>query len=317
MSVEGTPAVAERIELGEELVALGRSAGGRASAFGLRVLAGAHLELAQGDELVATISDLVRLGDDLRWLPAKVYAAQWQATLAMLEGRWDDARTRGAELRQFARAYRGAAGMHVVQALHIAREVGESLAPAARVEDLPNADLYACASIALAYLDAGNDGEARRSLDLLAADNFFRVEGERRRGAALGVLAEVAAATGAREHAAVLYELLSPHAGRLLSVLLGLACIGGADRYLGMLSTLLERWDQAEAHFERSRAVEQRVRGRALLPRTRYWEARFLVARNRSGDNDAAHVLLDDVATETAHLAMHRLHAQAIELRSQ
>src|SRR5262249_40557048 len=151
------------------------------------------LELAQGDELAATISALAQLGNDLRWLPAKVYAAQWESTLAMLEGRWDDARTYRHELRGYAQAYSGALGMQHVQAFLVARDLGaDSIAMGARVEDVPGADLYACASILLAAVDAGNDAEACSGLAVLAREGFNRGEMERR-GAPLGVLAEVVA----------------------------------------------------------------------------------------------------------------------------
>ena len=158
VNLEGTPAVATRREIGTELVALGLSAGGRASAFGLRVLAGAQMELAQGEELRATITELDRIGRDLRWLPATVYAAQWNGTLALLEGRWDVVRARGRDLRQLRTAYSGAAGMQQVHAFYMGRELGEpSIARGARIEDLPAADLFACASIALADVDADDD----------------------------------------------------------------------------------------------------------------------------------------------------------------
>jgi hypothetical protein len=316
VNLEGTPDVEARVRLGEELVALGRTVGGRASAFGLRVLAGARLELAQGDELTTTIAALTRLGEKLRWLPAKVYGAQWQATLAMLEGRWDDVRAHRRDLRRYAQAYSGAAGMEQVQGFLVAREVGaDSIARGVRVEDVPGADIYACAAILLADVDAGEYDSARKGLTSLAADGFARGELERR-NAALGVLAEVTASVDAREHAAPIYEALAPHTGHLLSVLLGLSCIGAADRYLGMLATLLERWDEAEAHFARAYDVEAAVHGRALLPRTRYWHARLLLTRRQPGDPEAARALLDTASLESEQLGMRRLHAQCVTLAS-
>jgi hypothetical protein len=282
----------------------------------LRVLAGARLELAQGDELTSTISALTRLGEKLRWLPAKVYGAQWQATLAMLEGRWDDVRTHRRDLRRYAQAYSGAAGMEQVQGFHVAREHGaDSIARGVRVEDVPGADIYACASILLADVDAGDFDNARAGLTSLAADDYSRAE-PARRGAALGVLAEVAASVDGREHAAPIYEALAPHAGHLLSVILGLSCIGAADRYLGILATLLERWDDAEAHFANAYDVEAAVNGRALLPRTRYWNARFLLTRCRPGDRAAARTLLEAALYESDHLGMRLLHSQCAALAS-
>jgi hypothetical protein len=131
------------------------------------------------------------------------------------------------------------------------------------------------------------------------------------------MLAEIAAnsQTGST-HAASLLELLTPFRGRLLAVVLGLASLGAADRYLGMLSTLLGRWDEAVGHFEQAVAVEERSRGRALLPRTRYWQARLHVARNDAGDRASAAALLDVVVAETSELGMKRLRQQAEELKT-
>jgi hypothetical protein len=130
----------------------------------------------------------------------------------------------------------------------------------------------------------------------------------------LGWMAEVAASGGTPDQTALLYNLLTPFGGRLLAASLGLGCLGAADRYLGMLSTALERLDEAEEHFQRALALEERIRGRALLPRTRYWQAKCLRARGRHGDEGGARALLRTVADETSQLGMKRLCAQANEL---
>src|SRR5262249_56158834 len=94
---------------------------------------------------------------------------------------------------------------------------------------------------------------------------------------------------------ALLYELLGPFAGRLLAAVIGLACFGAAERYQGMLATTLELWDDAEAHFERALELEHRIRGHALVARTRYWQAQFLRARSRPGDQQSARRILPEV----------------------
>ena len=318
VNLEGDADVTERIALGEELVSLGRNAGARASAFGLRVLAGAYLELGDADELTSTIEQLGRVGVEFRWLPAHVYTAQFRATQALLEGRFDDVRIYGDDLRGYARAYRGASGMHFMQALYLAREQGDLANGNAtgRAPEDQAFDLYTWASFALAQLDAGDETAALRTLHRLAAEGFRQREKESGWGAALAMLAEVAATGGALPHAATLYDLLSPYGGRLLTLVLGLACVGAADRYLGMLSTVLERWDEADAHFERALAIEQHARGRALLPRTKYWQARSFRARGSEGDERTADALLASVVEDASRLGMHGLRAQAEALRA-
>ena len=287
----------------------GPKRGARASAFGLRVLAGAYLELGDADELTSTIEQLGRVGVEFRWLPAHAYTAQFRATQALLEGRFDDVRIYGDDLRGYARAYRGASGMHFMQALYLARERGDLANGNAtgRAPEDQAFDLYTWASFALAQLDAGDETAALRTLHRLAAEGFRQREKESGWGAALAMLAEVAATGGALPHAATLYDLLSPYGGRLLTLVLGLACLGAADRYLGMLSTVLERWDEADAHFERALAIEQHARGRALLPRTRYWQARSFRARGGEGDERTADALLASVVEDASRLGMHGL----------
>lgn len=321
VSLEGSAAVAQRSALGEELVGLGRTAAGRAAtatAYGLRVLAGVHLEVGDADRLTETITELARLGDELRWLPALAAAAQWRATQALLGARFEDVHAAWKEMRRFARAYRGVAGMQAQQFYYLARERGQLADLVGSLQQVtaerPDG-LYVPAMLAVAQLEAGDEAAARSTLDALVARDLRRGERESAWGAVLGLLAEVAVETGS-SHAPALYEHLAPFRGRLLAATIGLACLGAADRYLGMLSATLRHWDAAEEHFERALAVEERIRGRALSPRTRYWQARFLRARGGPGDDDAAGVILDRVVEETDRLGMPRVHEQAERLRA-
>ncbi|MFL6242630.1 MAG: hypothetical protein ACJ73V_06365, partial [Acidimicrobiia bacterium] len=323
ISLESTAQITERLALGEELVALGRAAGSRAAmatAQGLRVLAGVHLELSDAPSLSSTIAELAHTGEALRWLPAFVFAAQWRATQALLEGRFNDVRAYWNDMRQYSRAYRAVAGMEAQQAYYLAREEGDLAAlrgPLAQMVTASSESLYVPAMLAVARLDTADEGTALRTLDSLTADDLRRDETESAWGAVLALLAEVAARGESKSQAALLYDFLAPFAGRLLATVIGLACLGAAERYQGMLATTLERWDDAEAHFERALDLEQRIRGRALLPRTRYWQAQFLRARARPGDDRTARALLEGVVKDTRGLGMRRLGEQAEELLAQ
>jgi hypothetical protein len=320
ISLESTAQVSERRALGEELVGLGQGAGARAAmatAHGLRVLAGVHLELGDAEALTSTISELARTGDELRWLPGLVYEAQWRATQAMLEGRFGDVRTSWNDMRRYARAYRAVPAIIGQQSYFLARERGDLdgvIGPLEVMAAASSASLYVPAMLAVAQLDVAQTADAAQTLDALTTADLRRGESESAWGAVVGLLAEVAATTGSTSHAALLYDLLEPFAGRLLATVIGLACLGAAERYQGMLSTTLERWDDAEAHFERALALEARIGGRALLARTRYWQARFLRARARPGDESAAGDLLADVVQDTREIGMRRLSEQAAEL---
>jgi hypothetical protein len=316
MTLDAPADLPERVALAEELVNLGAQASARAPAFGLRLLAGTHLELGDADAFTSTITELAHIGAERRWLPARVYAAQWRVTQALLEGRFDDVRAYEQELRGYARAYRGAAGMYRIQTFYLLREEG-------RLPDLggsnrriePEVDvLYAWALLSLSLLESGSAQAALDNLDTVAAKNLHSGESEGARGPALAMLAEVAAESGSRRHATALYDQLAPYAGRIAAEPTGLPCVGAADRFLGMLSTVLEQWDAADTHFAQALTLEEGMRGHALLPRTRYWKARSLLARGRSGDDRAARALLGQVVEETSLLGMRRLCAQAEQL---
>jgi hypothetical protein len=315
VTLEGTAQVPTRLAIGNELVAIGEHSGPRATAFGLRVLAGVQLERGEPDALDRTIAALEHTGTADRWLPARVYAAQWRTTQALLEGRFADARDHGDRLRSFARAYRGATSIHLMQSFTLARELGllTSIGPSGAVAEQ---SLLTWSMLTLAALDTGDVDGAERALDDVAADGFDRRGDETRSGAALGMLVEVAADRARADHADALADLLTPFAGSLLAVVLGLSCTGAADRYLAMLDTLRGRYADADAAFERALTLETRMRAHALVPRTRYWCAWSL--RYRGGRTAAARAdaLLDTVIEETTALGMASLLDRARDLRS-
>ena len=272
ISLESTARTTERRALGEELVALGRAAGGsgaRATTHGLRVLARVQLELGDAESLTATIADLARTGQERRWLPALVYEAQWRATQALLEGRFDDVRAYWRDMRRYARGYSAVAGIQYSQAYYLAREQGtlaDVVGPLEQMSTVSSQSLYVPALLAVAQLDSADETAALHTVDLLTADDIRRSETENAWGAILGLLSEVAAVGASSSRVELLSELLEPFAGRLLVTVIGLASVGAADRYRGMLSTTLARWDDAEAHFERALELEEGIRDARWYP---------------------------------------------------
>ena len=115
--------------------------------------------------------------------------------------------------------------------------------------------IFVPALLAVAQLDSADETAALHTVDLLTADDIRRSEAENAWGAILGLLSEVAAVGASSSRVELLSELLEPFAGRLLVTVIGLATVGAADRYRGMLSTTLARWDDAEAHFEQGVGV--------------------------------------------------------------
>jgi class 3 adenylate cyclase len=314
-SIEGLPSLDDRIALGEELMQLGLSAGARPSSYGFGVLTGVKLAAGDAEALAMSIARYAHLGEELGWLPAQLHAAKWQAVQALMEGRFDDARSVAKDMRRYVAAYRGASGMRSMIFYQLTRELGEAADPFTQIGfDEYRDNLHIQVLIALARTDIGEAAATLEELTSTAYDDGPAAAiGEPAWPAFLAVLTEASATCCEPAHAEYLAAQLAPYAGQMLALPMSFA-LGAADRYLGMLASLRSDWEAAVVHFERARDLETRARGWAFLPRTRYWEAQFLRARDDDGDQDAALAQLREVGAETSRLGMSRLHAQAAAL---
>jgi len=101
----------------------------------------------------------------------------------------------------------------------------------------------------------------------------------------LCMLADACAALGDRERAAGLYERMRPRAG--FHAIIGdyaSAHLGGLDLRLGLLATLVERFDEAEAHLHAETSWAEREGARVWLAHGRLAEARLFARRDGPGD---------------------------------
>lgn len=165
----------------------------------------------------------------------------------------------------------------------------------------------------LAVARAG-DGEIEAAeADLAALTRALPIM--RRVGRALmsANLVEVAVALGHRECAIRLYDWLLPFAGQVVTGMQAF-CLGSVDRHLGMLATVLERWDDAEEHLEAGLQIDSALSSPPLLARTQYSYGRLLVRRPR-GDRARAQTLLDAAGATAERLGMAALAGQVDEFR--
>lgn len=95
-----------------------------------------------------------------------------------------------------------------------------------------------------------------------------------------------------RERAGAVREALLPYPGR--HVLDGIAAysLGSSDRNLAQTAALLERWDEAEEHFESAQRFHERVGASVWAAHTRVDQATMLLRRRRPGDERRAADLL-------------------------
>ncbi len=146
----------------------------------------------------------------------------------------------------------------------------------------------------LAFIEAesGRYPEARAQFEELAADRFEAVSREDTGLVVLVLGSLVCAALGDGIRAEQLYERLLPYDGRNIVVSEGVASVGAAALYLGMLAATARRPDEAERHLRDAIEVNTRTGGRPWLAHAQFELAKLLLTRRRPGDRRAAAELL-------------------------
>jgi hypothetical protein len=171
------------------------------------------------------------------------------------------------------------------------------------------------AAVAGYRVAVGETDAARRDLEALAVNDFRDVPRDMVWTYVLCRLCEVVSFFGDAERATTLYDLLLPYADRYGS--LGVAVArGSVARSLGLLATVLSRYDDAERHFENALKMNARIRARVWVAHTQHDYARMLVARSRPGDRERAAALAAHALATAREVGMKPLEAQLVELRA-
>jgi DNA-binding SARP family transcriptional activator len=180
----------------------------------------------------------------------------------------------------------------------------EAVEPAIRdlAAEHPARPVFRCV-LAHCHARLGRRGEAAEALDDLAASAFSVLPFDQEWLLGVSLLAETIWILGEADRALTAYELLVPWA-HLNVVDQCEAMMGSASRYLALLATMLERWEDAEAHFEAAVAMNARMRARPWLAHTLHDYAAMLGARAQPHDLDRARNLLADARTIYNELGM-------------
>jgi hypothetical protein len=171
------------------------------------------------------------------------------------------------------------------------------------VEQFPRVPGGRCV-LALLYADGGRHAEAAAALEALAADRFDVLPRNPEWLSSLAALAATSALLPGVPHAATLYDLLLPYRGRVMMTGMGVMCSGAVSHHLGVLARGLERFADAETHFEEAAALHERIGATAWLAYTRYEWSRLAVAR---GDGPRAAALTDEARSFAETHDMRRL----------
>jgi tetratricopeptide (TPR) repeat protein len=134
---------------------------------------------------------------------------------------------------------------------------------------------------------------------------------------AVACLARVCAFLADAARAPTLYELMLPFRGRAVAI--GHPATfydGSVSYYLGILATVMGRWDTAAQHFEDALRREADMSARPHLARVQYEYAAMLARRAAPGDVGRAFVLLDQALSAARELGMQSLEQKVLAVHA-
>ncbi len=304
LALDGPDDVDEQLELGAEVMAIGRQTGDPELVLqGARARVQALFVIGRHTEAQILARELTALAHEVRHPDHLRIASMWATMWAVIEGRFDEAQARADALRDELRA----AGHSQAQLVNVAQTFVlrllhgglEALRPVIEAGRQPEAYRLNVWSL-LSWLEAGsgNLDQARDLLDEESPDQLATQDrGYLWRPTVVGAAA-AASLTGHREWASAAHEALRPYAGR--NAVMGYASfLGAVDHHLGTLDAALGRPDAAadelEAGLERHRALG----ARPFVAVSARWLANVLCERDAPGDADRALLLhAESVALE-------------------
>jgi tetratricopeptide (TPR) repeat protein len=165
------------------------------------------------------------------------------------------------------------------------------------VERFPTYPVWRCIAAHMAA-ELGDEARSRAPFDTLAQGEFSAVPFDEEWLVSIVLLSETAITLRDARAAAVLYELLVVYADRVATSIPEIS-IGSVSHYLGRLATMLERWEDAERHFDAALELNERIGALPWLARTRRDYAELLVARGAPHERERA----DDLRRSSRELA--------------
>jgi DNA-binding SARP family transcriptional activator/tetratricopeptide (TPR) repeat protein len=318
MALAETERAEERLTIAEELVSAAPPGGWDGWRGGYEQRAVARLVMGDRKGFEADADATARLGTERRFWYYQRIGALWQATLALLDGRFEDVEAFAAaanfpgDRKRSAGSSGPVSDLYAIQVSKLALERGQS----ERAVDVLTSVLARMpqhgllrAMVASARAGMGEMEEARREFQRVGNGQALRFM-----PATLAYLSEVAATLRDPALVAPIYDRLRPLSGLVVASGQVAHCPGAVDRYLGQLAATLERWEEAEARYEIAVRVEESLCAPPLLARTRYWYGRMLVERTGTTERARADDLLSASFGTAETLGMAALARDAQEL---
>lgn len=302
--------VSERLELTRQIAELGHELGdARLAAIGHSWALSAHLELADiaaaDRELEAHEAEAAALREPYRdWA-----VAQYRVGRTLLSGPLHDveAQAQSALTLGHEAGNPNAPLIYGVQMLFLRREqgrLGEMRAAVSSFADqYPSIPAWRCA-LAWTCAELGDGDAARTELSRVVAADLASFPRDQFWVGSMSLLAHTAAFLGESTAAAEIYELLRPHAERVIAFGGFGLWLGSVSHTLGVLARTLGRFDEAVAHFESALEMNNRIGARPWVGHTQYDYAQMLRHRGAVGDEAHGETLLADARATAEELGM-------------
>jgi tetratricopeptide (TPR) repeat protein len=257
-------------------------------------------ELAGADEVASRMS---ALAGELRQPEYLRLAIMWDAMRAGLEGRFSEADRLAAEVRSFLRDSGHAQAGPIYFALTLPwRWLRGRLADARpgldrAVDRDPTRTIWHALS-AWTCAETGQLDQARSALEAISIEGLQRLDRNFDWWDVLVAVTNASSLTGQTEWAECVRTLMLPYEDRNATI--GQAAfLGAVSHHLGVLSAVLERWEDAVGYFDAALERHRAMNARPFVALTQRAYADVLFARAGSGDQALARELAEE-ATWTA-----------------
>src|SRR6266498_2069505 len=317
MALSGPDGAADRLALGDRLVALGGDSDDDAVLWGRLWRFDALAQLGELNEAEAEAERINAVAVRLRSPLAAWHVARCRAAVTAARGRFQQALAYGREA-ELAAKRAGSLSAHVPSQgllLMLRSQVG-ALDPSSFEPTEPHhgapVPAFQRAVYATWLLAEGRRDEANRIYRSLPPVGelppFVHLS-------AYAAMAELAAQFEDRETAAQMYRLMLPHADLFVCSGAGVMMILGSVRYpLGIAAATMGRLDDAVRHLRAAIDIGERTGMPPAVAQATYQLARVLARRTRPADRDEAAALATAAATLADRLGMRPVQRQAQDL---
>ena len=308
-AMDGPVDNADQLAAADEIRRLGEEIGDREIVLrSLHLQSDAHFEAGNVERLHSAVEELGSIAHELRYPEYTRIARSWGAVFAVIEGRFEEARTITDEVYETLKAMGHPQADLIRVGLVLPAEwlqgtiidwlpIYEPLA-----EALPERLLFA-SIVAWCSAEGGMNDRALKALNGISHESVRELEQNFMWWGAIVGLTTATTLLGDREWADLLYECMSPFADR--NATLGSSTyLGSASHHLGVLATTLQRWDEAEQHFEDALEKQKAMGARGFVALTQQCYAGTLLERGRPEDEERARSLADEAADTAGTLGL-------------